>query len=186
MRFIVTMFDEMAAWDFKYAQDIVWEKQNGTGFHADRFRRVHEHAVQFYRGTWADVYKEPQYTLDAVAKTVRRKTKPTHTRAIACGDASSYVSHDGGPRLQTSVLEVANEHGNALHPTQKPLGIIAPLIRYSVPPGGLVIDPFLGSGSVGIAAELLGRRFAGCELNPDYQGLLAERQRQADFLMEVA
>jgi len=186
MRFIATMFDEMEAHGFKYAQDIVWQKQNGTGFHADRFRRVHEHAVQFYRGAWADVYKEPQYTLDAVAKTVRRKTKPTHTRAIACGDSSHYVSEDGGPRLQTSVIEVSNEHGNALHPTQKPLGIIAPLIRYSVPAGGIVIDPFMGSGSVGIAAELLGRQFAGCELNPEYQGLLAERQRQADLLMEVA
>jgi site-specific DNA-methyltransferase (adenine-specific) len=183
MRFIVTMFDEMAAWDFKYAQDIVWQKQNGTGFQNDRFRRVHEHAVQFYRGAWADVYKDPQFTNDATAKTVRRKTRPTHTGHI---DAGHYVSEDGGPRLQTSVIEVANEHGNALHPTQKPLGIIAPLIRYSVPVGGLVIDPFMGSGSTGIAAELLGRQFAGCEMNPDYQELLAQRQRQADLLMESA
>ncbi|MDP9651938.1 DNA-methyltransferase [Paraburkholderia caledonica] len=183
MRFIVTLFDEMSAYGFKYAQDIVWQKQNGTGFQNDRFGRVHEHAVQFYRGTWGDVYKDPQFTNDATAKMVRRKTRPTHTGHI---DAGHYVSEDGGPRLQTSVIEVANEHGNALHPTQKPLGIIAPLIRYSVPPGGIVIDPFLGSGSVGIAAELLGRQFAGCELNPEYQGLLAERQRQADLLMEVA
>jgi len=183
MRFIVTMFDEMAAWDFKYAQDIVWQKQNGTGFQNDRFRRVHEHAVQFYRGAWADVYKDPQFTNDATAKTVRRKTRPTHTGHI---DAGHYVSEDGGPRLQTSVIEVANEHGSALHPTQKPLGILAPLIRYSVPPGGLVIDPFMGSGSTGIAAALLGRQFAGCEMNPDYQGLLAQRQRQADLLMEIA
>lgn len=183
MRFLATMFEEMGAWGFKYAQDIVWKKQNGTGFHADRFRRVHEHAVQFYRGAWADVYKDPQYTLDATAKTVRRKTRPTHTGHI---DAGHYVSEDGGPRLQTSVIEIANEHGSALHPTQKPLGVIAPLIRYSVPVGGIVIDPFMGSGSVGIAAELLGRQFAGCELNPDYQGLLAERQRQTDLLMEVA
>lgn len=183
MRFVATLFDEMDAHGFKYAQDIVWQKQNGTGFQNDRFRRVHEHAVQFYRGLWGDVYKDPQFTNDATAKTVRRKTRPTHTGHI---DAGHYVSEDGGPRLQISVLDVANEHGNALHPTQKPLGIIAPLIRYSVPAGGIVIDPFMGSGSVGIAAELLGRQFAGCELNPAYQGLLAARQRQADLLLEVA
>lgn len=183
MRFLVTLFDEMESCGFKYAQDVVWKKQNGTGFQNDRFRRVHEHAVQFYRGAWADVYKEPQFTLDATAKTVRRKTRPTHTGHI---DAGHYVSEDGGPRLQISVFDVANEHGNALHPTQKPLGIIAPLIRYSVPTGGIVIDPFMGSGSTGIASELLGFRFAGCELNPQYQGLLAERQRQADLLMEIA
>lgn len=181
-RFLAETFTDMESYGFKYAQDIVWQKQNGTGFQNDRFRRVHEHVVQFYRGAWADVYKEPQFTLDATAKTVRRKTRPTHTGHI---DAGHYVSEDGGPRLQISVLDVANEHGNALHPTQKPLGIIAPLIRYSVRPGGIVIDPFMGSGSVGIAAELLGRKFAGCELNPEYQGLLAERQRQADLLMEA-
>lgn len=184
MRFIADTFAEMQFHGFKYAQDIVWQKQNGTGFQNDRFRRVHEHAVQFYRGAWADVYKDPQYTLDATAKTVRRKTRPTHTGSI--DKYSAYTSEDGGPRLQTTVIEVANEHGVALHPTQKPLPIIAPLVRYSVPPGGIVIDPFMGSGSVGIAAELLGRRFSGCELNPEYQGLLAQRQRQGDLLMEVA
>lgn len=183
MRFLAPMFAEMESFGFKYAQDIVWKKQNGTGFQNDRFRRVHEHAVMFYRGAWADIYKDPQYTMDATAKTVRRKTRPTHTGHI---DAGHYVSEDGGPRLQTSVIEIANEHGNALHPTQKPLGILAPLIRYSVPVAGVVIDPFMGSGSTGIAAELLGRQFAGCELKPEYQPLLAERQRQGDLLMEVA
>lgn len=183
MRFIATLFDEMNAAGFKYAQDIVWEKQNGSGFHADRFRRVHEHAVQFYRGAWGDVHKEPQFTNDARAKTVRRKTRPTHTGHIESGH---YVSEDGGPRLVRSVIDVANEHGRALHPTQKPLGILAPLIRYSVPPGGIVIDPFMGSGSTGIAASQLGRNFVGFELKPDYQPLLAERQRQGGLTLEFA
>ncbi|WP_250512658.1 site-specific DNA-methyltransferase [Caballeronia sp. INDeC2] len=179
MRFIAGMFDEMESYGFKYAQDIVWEKQNGSGFHADRFRRVHEHAVQFYRGAWSEIYKEPQFTNDARAKTVRRKTRPTHTGHI---EAGHYVSEDGGPRLVRSVIDIANEHGRALHPTQKPLGILAPLIAYSVPPGGIVVDPFLGSGSTAIAARQLGRQFVGCELNPDYVGLLDERSRQVDLL----
>jgi site-specific DNA-methyltransferase (adenine-specific) len=183
MRFIATLFGEMEAAGFKYAQDIVWEKQNGSGFHADRFRRVHEHAVQFYRGAWADVFKDPQFTNDVRAKTVRRKTRPTHTGHI---DAGHYISEDGGPRLVRSVIDVANEHGKALHPTQKPLGILAPLISYSVPAGGLVLDPFMGSGSTGIAAATLGRQFIGCELNPAYHALLSERQRQSGLALEAA
>ncbi|SAL10270.1 DNA methylase N-4/N-6 domain-containing protein [Caballeronia turbans] len=179
MRFVATLFDEMDAHGFKYAQDIVWEKQNGSGFHADRFRRVHEHAVQFYRGAWSQIYKEPQFTNDARKTVARRKTRPTHTGHIERGH---YVSEDGGPRLVRSVIDIANEHGRALHPTQKPLGIIAPLIAYSVPPGGIVIDPFFGSGSTGIAARQLGRQFVGCELNPQYVGLLDERSRQVDLL----
>jgi site-specific DNA-methyltransferase (adenine-specific) len=183
MRFLSTIFSEAEAHGFRYAQDVVWEKQNGTGFHNDRFKRVHEHAIQFYRGQWADVYKEPQFTQDATARTVRRKTRPTHTGHI---DAGHYVSEDGGPRLQRSVLFVRNEHGRAVHPTQKPLGILAPLIRYSVPPGGVVIDPFIGSLSTGIAAEQLGRRWAGCELNPECEAMHRDRLRQPGLTLEAA
>lgn len=183
MRFLATVFAEMEGAGFRYAQDIVWEKQNGSGFHADRFRRVHEHAIQFYRGTWGDLFKAPQFTMDAVAKAVRRKRRPAHFGAIGDG---LYVSEDGGPRLMRSVIDVNNEHGKAVHPTQKPLGILEPLLNYSVPPGGIVIDPFLGSGSTGIAAEMLGRRWIGCELNPDYMAAQAERTRQQGLTLEMA
>jgi site-specific DNA-methyltransferase (adenine-specific) len=183
LRFLATIFDEMYHHGFRYAQDIVWQKQNGTGFHNDRFRRVHEHAIQFYRGQWADVYKAPQFTMDAIAKTVRRKTSPTHTGHIGTGD---YASEDGGPRLQRSVIEVANEHGNAVHPTQKPLAILAPLVRYSVPVGGIVIDPFLGSGSTGIAAEQLGRQWLGAEKNPACEAMQAARTSQKSLILEAA
>lgn len=183
MRYLSTIFGEMESAGFKYAQDIVWEKQNGTGFHADRFRRVHEHAIQFYRGAWADVYHAPQYTLDATAKTVRRKTRPTHTGHI---EAGHYVSEDGGPRLQTSVIYMPNEHGHAVHPTQKPLGILAPLLRYSCPPGGLVIDPMAGSGSTGIAAEMLGMQWAGCEDDPVSIAAQATRRQQPSLNLEAA
>lgn len=183
MRYLATIFAEMEAAGFRYAQDIVWEKQNGTGFHADRFRRVHEHAIQFYRGAWSDLYRDPQYTMDARPKVVRRKTRPTHTGHI---DRAHYVSEDGGPRLVRSVIDVANEHGRAVHPTQKPLGILAPLIAYSVPIGGIVIDPFMGSGSTGIAAEALGRRWLGAELNPDYIALQGQRTRQMGLELTAA
>jgi site-specific DNA-methyltransferase (adenine-specific) len=138
----------------------VWEKQNGTGFHNDRFKRVHEHAALFYRGAWEEVYHAPQFTNDATARTVRRKTRPTHTGHI---DAGHYVSEDGGPRLMRSVFKVRNEHGRAIHPTQKPLDLLAPLIRYSVPPGGSFVVPFAGSGSDLLVARAEGLTAVGCE-----------------------
>lgn len=172
MRFLAPMFREMTNAGFIYSQDIVWEKQNGTGFHADRFRRVHEHAVLFYRGAWADVHHETQYTMDARAKTVRRKTRPTHTGHI---DTGHYVSEDGGPRLMRSVLQVRNEHGRAIHPTQKPLELLAPLVRYSVPPGGSFVVPFAGSGSEVLAGLIEGRVGVGVELNAEMAELARER-----------
>ena len=49
MRFFMASVEQFRVAKWRYAQDIVWEKHNGSGFHADRFKRVHEHAVQFYR-----------------------------------------------------------------------------------------------------------------------------------------
>lgn len=165
LRFLVPVFAEMERAGFRYSQDIVWHKQNGTGFHADRFRRVHEHAVMFYRGTWSEVYHDTQYTLDATKKTVRRKKRPAHTGHI---EAAHYTSEDGGPRMMRSVLDVRNEHGRAVHPTQKPVALLTSLVRYSVPVGGIVVDPFMGSGSTGVAALEAGRRFLGVERDPGY------------------
>lgn len=188
-RFLAPLFAELDALGFKYSQDIVWEKQNGTGFHSDRFRRVHEHAVLFYRGAWADVYHDTQYTMDATAKTVRRKTRPTHTGHI---DAGHYVSEDGGPRMMRSVIYMPNEHGRAIHPTQKPVELLRSMVRYSVPPGGCVVDPFMGSGSTGIACAREGRDFVGFEeATCHYAGALArmhdeQNPTQPSLFMEAA
>jgi site-specific DNA-methyltransferase (adenine-specific) len=50
------------------------------------------------------------------------------------------------------------------YPTEKPPGVARVLIEQSTEPGALIIDPFLGSGSTWHAAELTGRRFAGCDV----------------------
>jgi len=54
------------------------------------------------------------------------------------------------------------------HPTVKPTDLMAYLCRLVTPPGGVVLDPFMGSGSTGKAAVREGFRFVGCELDPDY------------------
>jgi predicted RNA methylase len=58
--------------------------------------------------------------------------------------------------------------GNRLHPTQKPLSILRPLIEVFSKPGEIVLDPFCGSGSTLAAAQELGRRFVGIELDPTH------------------
>jgi site-specific DNA-methyltransferase (adenine-specific) len=172
MRFLIGHWPDPKQW--RMVQDIVWEKQNGTGFQNDRFRRVHEHVVQFVHADakWADVYHQPQFTMDAVAKQVRRKTKPPHTGDIGAGH---YVSHDGGPRLMRSVQRVANMHGAAIHETQKPEGIITPLVLFSCPPDGLVLDPFAGSGTTGVVCALNTRHFVGIEIRQDMAALATQR-----------
>lgn len=165
---------EFPAWQF--AQDIVWEKQNGTCAHNDRFRRIHEQAAQFYRGPWSEIYKSPVYTMDAVARRViRRVRKPEHWGNIG---EHHFNSETGGKRLERSVIPVKNCHPHALHPTQKPAGILAPLIQYSVPPGGALLDCFAGSGESLITAKKLGIKSVGIELQREYCDLIVRRFSQ--------
>lgn len=62
-----------------------------------------------------------------------------------------------------------------MHPTVKPVDLMRHLIRLVTPPGGLVLDPFLGSGSTGCAAMAEGMRFVGCEREPEYQEIAQAR-----------
>jgi len=159
--------------DWKLSQDIVWEKPNGTGIAADRFRRVHEHATHWYRGGWASVHHEPPRIAHAGPRSAgaHRQSQPDHV-----GKVGTRFWTDDGTRLQRSVLKAANLHQRgAIHPTEKPLGILDPLIRYACPPGGLVVDPFAGSGSTLDAARQSGRRAIGIEAREEYCEAIARR-----------
>ncbi len=66
------------------------------------------------------------------------------------------------------------------HPTQKPLALLDRIIRASSRPGDLVLDPFNGSGTTGIAAALLGRRYIGSDLEQKYLRLTLKRYQNLD------
>ena len=157
------------------SQELVWEKHNGSGFHADRFKRVHELIVHFYRGPWSGIYHQPVFTRDAVSRAVRREIRPAHMGNIA---AHAFVSFDGGPRMMRSVIYARSCHGMADHPTQKPIEIIVPILEYSVPVGGTVVDMFCGSGSTLVAAKSLGLHGVGIEIEERSCEIAARRLSQ--------
>ncbi len=163
LRYLLADADRFEAAGLRYAQDIVWRKANGTGFAADRFKRMHEIVVQFYRrdALWREVHNDVQ-RVPAVTrnKSVQMSRAVNHTGAIG---AAGY--HDDGTRIMKSVIEMNGVRGG-LHGTEKPVALLAILIRTSCPPGGLVGDFFAGSGAVGEAAALTGRNYVGCEIDP--------------------
>ena len=69
--------------------------------------------------------------------------------------------------------------GKVDHPTQKPLGLMVRIVRSIVPPGGVVLDQFMGSGSTGVAAANLGRKFIGIERERRYFDIACERIARA-------
>jgi len=71
------------------------------------------------------------------------------------------------------VISVPRVHRG--YPAEKPSAVSEVLIAQSTLPGHIVIDPFMGSGSVGVAAAKLNRRFAGTDVNPEAVRLTAQR-----------
>ena len=65
--------------------------------------------------------------------------------------------------------------GNVAHPTEKAVSILRPLVESFAPAGGVVLDPFAGSGSTLVAAALCGRRYVGIELEDKYCQLARRR-----------
>ena len=185
MRMFLTRRDEFTSWQL--SQDLVIEKGAGAGMHNDRFRRVHELVTQWYRGRWDAIWKEPQREPEAPdarpGKAIKSHMPVTHG---AYGKPSIWLPTD--TRLMRSVLRTPSMRGQALHPTEKAGRILTPLIEYASPPGGLILDPFAGSGSTAVAARLLGRRAVLIEADEKYCELIAKRLCQGvlPFGMEGA
>ena len=66
------------------------------------------------------------------------------------------------------------------HPTQKPLRLLYRAVLASTNEGNIILDPFAGSSTTGIAANLLGRKFIGCEMSDEYLALSINRRKQLD------
>lgn len=70
--------------------------------------------------------------------------------------------------------------GHNTHPTLKPVALMCWLVRLTCPPGGVVLDPFTGSGTTGIAALREHRRFIGIERDAGYAQIARARLRHAE------
>lgn len=93
----------------------------------------------------------------------------------------------GGKRgVYTHNVNPPDRHGK--HPTEKPWRLFADLLRDFTNPGDTVLDPFMGSGTTGVACQRMGRRFIGIEIDPEYFRIACERveaaTRQPDLFID--
>jgi DNA modification methylase len=89
-------------------------------------------------------------------------------------DPSGYQGVSNGGNYIEKKQNQTGEKGNN-HPTVKPIELMKYLIKLITPPGGIVLDPFNGSGSTGCAAVELGYEYIGCELDPAYVDIAKKR-----------
>jgi site-specific DNA-methyltransferase (adenine-specific) len=169
---------EFEAEGWSFVQEIVWEKPNGSNAAVNRFRRVHELLVHWYCGPWNRLQLEsprsPAELGQKVTGGIRRNGKPKHWHGIG-STGYQYAA----TRIARSVQRHPSERHRNWHPTQKPLELLRRIITYSVRPGGIIVDPFAGSGSTLIAAAQTGRRAIGIERSPEYLARAIQRLQQA-------
>src|SRR5262249_2278985 len=119
---------------------------------------------------------------------VFRKRYASSTRFMGATHEQAYLLAKGDPAMPEQPINDVIEWqytGNRLHPTQKPVGSLKPLIEAFCPTGGLVLDPFAGSGYTLVAAKETGRQFLGIELDRRHWGTALRRlktlRRSSDF-----
>ena len=123
------------------------------------------------RGRWpANIYYEPKASQSE--KQAGCYFLEPKTRAEVTGRKEGSAGIDNPRAGSRSTAELRNHH-----PTVKPIKLMAWLWRLVTPPGGLVLDPFTGSGSTGIAALRGGFRFVGGEIDPEYAEIARARIR---------
>lgn len=132
--------------------DIVWHKPNAMPESVkDRPARSHEYIFM--------LTKSEQYFYD--------------------WQASREPAEHGGLRNRRSVWAVNTKPFTGAHFATFPTDLIRPCIQISSRPGDFILDPFFGSGTVGVASQEEDRRYIGIELNPEYVALAARRLQQS-------
>jgi len=108
------------------------------------------------------------------------KGSPGHLSAIGFSDWEPHLVWGKPPRQMHDYFQtplVIDKNG---HPCPKPIAYVQWLISRASTVGGTVIDPFMGSGTTGVACAQLGRSFVGIEIDPVYFDIACERIRRAE------
>ncbi|MDP5009389.1 MAG: site-specific DNA-methyltransferase [Glaciimonas sp.] len=159
--------------------EIIWDRRvPSMGGGTRRYSSVHD-TVGFFAKS-----KEHYFDLDAIRIPYDAVTKKARSRSIFVG--AKWLELGYNPKDVWSVSRLHREHREREdHPTQKPLEIVDRMIKASCPPGGVVLDPFMGSGTTAVAAQRCGRDFVGFELNPDYCVLIEQRLIQQRLMQQT-
>lgn len=157
--------------------EIIWDRRvPSMGGSTRRFSSVHDTIGMFVKSR--DYY----FDIDAVRVPYDPATKKARSRSIFVGKKWLEVGYN--PKDVWSVSRLHRQHAERVdHPTQKPLELIERMVLASCPPRGVVLDPFMGSGTAVIAARRHARGFVGFEINPAYFAIV---QRRIDTLAAVA
>jgi modification methylase len=141
--------------NFWILNDVVWIKANPMpNFRGVRMTNAHETLI------WAQKERGAGYTFNHHA--LKQLNEGLQMRSDWY-----FAICSGKERLR--------DNGAKVHSTQKPLALIYRILTACTQPGDLILDPFFGTGTTGVAAKRLGRRFIGFEQDPHYVDMARKR-----------
>ena len=172
-RFSPEIFSYMKT-KLKMVNEIIWDRKvPSMGGSTRSFTSVHDNIGFFVKKS--NYY----FDIDSVRIPYDPETKKARSRKIFEGAKWLEVGYN--PKDLWSISRIhkqAPEREN--HPTQKPLEIIDRIIKSSSPENGIVLDPFMGSGTTAISCIKNKRKYIGFEINKEYCDLIENRIKKID------
>lgn len=173
---------------WRWLETYIWSKPNAVpGRYGPRTKDSFEYVYAFAKGA------RPWFDLDAVRvpyrtapdEIERRKLDTLGRRTTGAGfgrDRTKTYLHGGAdPGNVVSVAQVYNQHhGAGGHTAAMPEGLAEFFVKACSPPGGVVLDPFAGSGTTAVVARRLGRHAGGLDIHQGFVRTAAERLRCAE------
>jgi len=162
-------------------QDIIWHKPNPMPESVqDRCTKAHEYIFL--------LSKSQKYYFDheSIKEQAKVSSEGIRFGGSKYGDSddpkhatkSGNVSKEYEKANKRSVWSVSTKPYEGAHFAVFPEELVRPCVMAGAPVGGIVLDPFMGSGTTAQVAQNLGRKYLGCELNPEYKPLQDKRLRQ--------
>jgi DNA modification methylase len=156
-----------------FQNELVWYYQTG-GASKDRFSRKHDTILLYSMGD-SFYFDGKAVAIPRTAKALKRAQCPTGARI----KASDTHKNPDDVLVVSALNPMATERNG--YPTQKPLVLLEILIKALCPPGGVVADFFCGSGTTLVAAQKLGRKWVGCDVNPAAVKLARQRLGEGGY-----
>ena len=152
---------------------IIWDRAVGYNERRDSFTPQYEMILVLRKG------EEAKFIKDAVRIPYDAETIHAYLRDPRYKDLKARKKHLNKGKFATNILRVPSLKGLSKekvgHPSQKPLRLIRKLVACSTEVDDVVLDPFLGSGTTAVAAEMQGRRWLGIEASPTYVKMSRQR-----------
>lgn len=157
----------------------VWEKSRPVGFmNANRKPlRSHENILIF--GSGVITYNPQKWQIDPLFIDRRKNVNDTGSNGAIYGGGGKKRSVDTGWRFPYSIISVPSDWGKGMHPTQKPVPLLAYLVKTYTNEGDIVLDFTFGSGTTGVACVETNRNFIGIEKDKAYFDIAVKRIQEA-------